>query len=96
MSFDAIRENKILAKISESTVSPCFAMQYLVSFVILQSLHRGRDNWLLYFNCVILSCGCYCSVSLAHGAMGGSVVCDCEMFSINCVQKISNYFSLFE
>ena len=28
-------------------------------------------------------------MSLAHGAMGGSVVCDCEMFSIYCLHRLA-------
>ena len=34
----------------------CFVMQYLVSFLVLQSSCRERESWLLYF--VFLSCGC--------------------------------------
>ena len=48
---------------------PCFVMQHLVSFLVLQSekerereREREREDWLLYINCVfaavwlILSC----------------------------------------
>ena len=31
---------------------PCFVMQHLVSFLVLQSPYRGRESWLLYFNCL--------------------------------------------
>ena len=30
--------------------SPSFVMQYLVSFLCLQSSRRGREIWLLYFS----------------------------------------------
>ena len=29
---------------------PCFVMQYVVSFLVMQSSCRGRESWLLYFN----------------------------------------------
>ena len=32
---------------------PCFVLQYFVSFLVLQSSCRGRENWLLYFCCVL-------------------------------------------
>ena len=32
---------------------PCFVMQYLVSYLVFQSSPRGRECWLLYFNCVL-------------------------------------------
>ena len=38
--------------------SSCFVMQYLMSYLVLQSSHRGRDSWLLYFNCVAVSVVC--------------------------------------
>ena len=50
-----------------SVYGPCLAMQYLVSFLVLQSSHgmrererkrerereRERERWLLLFNCVL-------------------------------------------
>ena len=30
---------------------PCFLMQYLTSFLVLQLSRWGRESWLLYFNC---------------------------------------------
>ena len=30
-------------------LSPCFAMQYFVSLLVLQSSHCGRDSWFLYY-----------------------------------------------
>ena len=37
---------------------PCFVMQYLVSFLVLQSSRGRREDWLLYFDIVfwMLSC----------------------------------------
>ena len=33
----------------------CFVMQYLVSFLVLQSSRRGRESSLLYFRHVVVS-----------------------------------------
>ena len=41
-----------------------FVMQYLVSFLVLQSSHWGRDSWLLYFHCLLDVIWLSCSVSL--------------------------------
>ena len=32
-----------------------FFLQYIVSFLVLQSSGRERESWLLYFCCVLLS-----------------------------------------
>ena len=40
---------------------------------------RLIESWLLYLIVFLLSCGCYCSVSLPPGVMGWSVVCDCDI-----------------
>ena len=32
-----------------------FVLQYIVSFLVLQSSGRERESWLLYFCCVLLS-----------------------------------------
>ena len=47
-------------------------------FLVLQSSRWGRESWLLYFNCISMSCDC-CSVSLPRGAVGWSVVCDSDI-----------------
>ena len=57
-------------------VGPCFAVHYLVSYIAIISL-RKKDSWLLYFNCLLMSFDIQCSVSLPHGAVGWSTVCDC-------------------
>ena len=31
---------------------PCFVMQYLMSFLVLQSFRCGRESWLLCFYCL--------------------------------------------
>ena len=33
----------------------CFAMHYLVPFLVLQSSRWGRKSWLLYFNGILMS-----------------------------------------
>ena len=48
----------------------CFVMHYLVSYLVLQSSRWGREGWLLYFNCVLMSLDSWCSVSLPHDAVG--------------------------
>ena len=57
---------------------PCFVVQYLVSFLVLHS--SCLESWWMSFDCNY-------SVSLPHGALGWSVMCDCG---------ISCSFSLFE
>ena len=44
------------------------------SFAIITLRKRAGCFALIMY---LLSCGCYCSVSLPHGVMGLSVVCDC-------------------
>ena len=55
----------------------CFIVHYFESFLFLQSSHLGRKSWLLYFNCLLMSFVCQCSMSLPHGAVSWSVICDC-------------------
>ena len=43
--------------------------------LVLQS-YWGWDSWLLYFNCVLLARGSWCSLSLTRSAVGWPVVCD--------------------
>ena len=45
---------------------PCFAVYYLVSFLVLQSSRWGREGWLQ-----LIACGFYCYVSLPQGAVIG-------------------------
>ena len=59
---------------------PCFAIQYLVSILVLHSFRYGRESWSLYFIVFLLSCDCKCSVSIPHGVVGWSAVCDCGIF----------------
>ena len=35
-----------------SVFGPCFVMQYLVSFLVLQSSSRERESWLPSFSCL--------------------------------------------
>ena len=59
-------------------VGPCFAVHYLVSNFAIISL-RKKDSWLLYFNCLLMSFDSQCSVSLPHGPVGWSTVCECSV-----------------
>ena len=35
-----------------------FVVHYLVSFLVLQSSRWGRETWMLYFNCLLMSFDC--------------------------------------
>ena len=48
-----------------------------VSFRVTQSSTWGRVSCLIYFDCLLMSCDCWFSVSLPHCAVSGSAVCDC-------------------
>ena len=49
-----------------------------VSFQVLQSSRWGRDNWLLYFNCLLAVTWQFkSSMSHLRGAMGWTAVYDC-------------------
>ena len=45
---------------------PCFVVYYLVSFLVLQSSRWGKENWLLYFNCHLMSFDYKCLMSFDH------------------------------
>ena len=71
-----------------SGFGPCFATQYLVSVLVLQSSRLGikRESWLLNFNLVLaVMYSCWCSVALPRGALGRYLVSDCAI----------SWFSLF-
>ena len=34
-------------------LGPCFVIQYVVSFLVLQLSRLGRESWLLYFCCIL-------------------------------------------
>ena len=54
-------------------LGPCFIMQYLVSFLVLQSERDGCFTLIVF----LMYCDCYCSVGLLHCVVGWSAVCDC-------------------
>ena len=55
---------------------PRFVLHCLLSIISL----RKRERRLLYFNCVLfLSCDCFCTVSIPHGAVGWSPVYHCDI-----------------
>ena len=59
-------------------IGPCFAVQYLMSFLVLQLSQRRREGGML--SSVFLmkfGCLCYGYVSLPHGAMGWCAMYDC-------------------
>ena len=59
---------------------PCFIVHYLVWFLFLQLSRCGSENWLLYFNCLLIPFDFQCLVSLPRGTMGWSAVCVCVAF----------------
>ena len=60
----------IVAPIVFFVVGRCFVMQYLVFFLVLRA-------GCFTLNVFRLSYGCTFSVTLPHGAVGWSAVCDC-------------------
>ena len=58
----------------------CFAIQYLVSILVFTHSAREERADCFYLNVFLLSCDCKCSVSLPHGVVGWSAVCDCGIF----------------
>ena len=78
MPFNAIRENKILAKISEFTVCPCFGIQHFVSPCYFYNVLAGNERAGCFtFIVFLLSYGCNSSLSLPHGVMTWFAVCGC-------------------
>ena len=59
-------------------IGHCFVVHYLVSSFAIHSLGK-KDSWFLYFNCLLRSFDSKCSVSLPHGDVGWSTVCDCDV-----------------
>ena len=62
----------------------CFVMQYLVSFLVLQSSRWGRGKRADYFTIIalLMSCGCwFVSVFLPRAAIGLSSLCDFDISS---------------
>ena len=53
----------------------CFVLQYIVSFLVLLSSCLGRESWLLYFCCVLMSSHCFYPLTLPDCALDWSVVC---------------------
>ena len=64
-----------------SKFGPCylFVIQYLVSFLDLQSSWYGRENWLLTLIVFLMSCDCKCYVALLRYTRDVSAVCDCGL-----------------
>ena len=61
-------------------VCPCFCyavLSALYRFAIILMRKRGGCFTLIVF---LMSCGCKCYVTLPHGVVGGSAVCDCGIF----------------
>ena len=55
-------------------------MRFLVYVLVIKHLaEEERDGSFTLISCLV-SCDCLCSVSLLHGAMYWSAVCDCGIF----------------
>ena len=48
-----------------------------MSFLVLQTFHRGRVRLVALLFVFLMVCGCKCSVSPPHGVGGWTAVCDC-------------------
>ena len=57
-------------------VGPCFVVHYLVSSFAIISLGK-KDICLLCFYCLLMSFDSQWSVSIPHGALGWSTLCEC-------------------
>ena len=57
----------------------CFGMHYFVAFLVLQSCDEEEKANCFAIIVSLMSCDCYCSVSLPHAAVGWSAVCDCDI-----------------
>ena len=54
----------------------CTLLCILSSFAVIMHDGEERAGWFI-LSVFLMSCYCYCSVALPHGAMGWSAVCDC-------------------
>ena len=48
-----------------------------MSFLVLQPSRWGKESWLLYFDCLLMSFDCLCSLALPRVAVGWSAERDC-------------------
>ena len=60
-------------------LGPCFAIHYFVPFLVLQTSRWQKVASCFTFTVFLMSCGCNCSLSLPHGAMIWSALCDCRI-----------------
>ena len=64
---------------------PCFVLQYLVSFLVLQTSLDEEERAVCFTLIVFLiSCDYWCSVSLPRGVTGLSEVCYCSISWSSC------------
>ena len=57
---------------------PNLVVQYVVDFfLVFQSSHLEREDWLPYINCLLTPCDSWRSVSLPLGVVGSTEVYDC-------------------
>ena len=54
-----------------------FFVHYFVYFLVFHHLEEEERAGCFAFNVLMMSCYCKCSVTLLHGAVGWSAVCDC-------------------
>ena len=55
----------------------CFVMHYLVFFLFFNHLDEEDRADCFALIVFLMSCDCWRSVALPHGAVGWSAVCDC-------------------
>ena len=55
-------------------------MHCFVSFLFCNHLDGEERSGCFALLVFLVSCDCYCSVAIPHGAVGWSAVCDCGIF----------------
>ena len=70
---------------------PCFVVQNFVPFIVLGGKERAGCFTLFVFQ---VSCEFYCTVTLPHGAMGWSALCDCGIFRVILTYYMVNITSI--
>ena len=70
----------------------CFCMHYFVSHIVLQSSLRGREYWLLCFNCLLANPSCKrarkCYIYILNiAALDETLIPSCLHFSMQNIEQ---------
>ena len=76
----------------------CYAvLSVLSSFAIILRSKRERERAGCFtFIVVLMSCDCYCSVGLPHGAVEWAAACDCDIFPGHTHLRHAGTFLVFQ